>query len=82
MPVQVFLYSTLRKYQKDGSDSGSFQIAYTPGMTIESILDHLGITGNQEVSLVAVNGELKGQDSTVDLKDGDQVALYGVIDGG
>lgn len=80
--IHVSLYSTLRKYQENNTPSRPIRIEYTPGMTIRNILHHLNIREDQEVMLVTINGNLKGQNCSLDLKDGDRVALYGVVDGG
>jgi hypothetical protein len=80
--IRVSLYSTLRKYQVGDPGGEGMQIPYKPGMTINTLIGHLGIPKDHEVALIAVNGELKGQNYDLTLQTGDTVALYGVIDGG
>ena len=42
----------------------------------------LGIVEEKEVMLVAVNGEVKGQNYEYTVQDGDNISLYGLIAGG
>jgi molybdopterin converting factor small subunit len=80
--VHVRLYSTLRKYYPDGNDQGPLQIVYIRGMKTKDLMNVLGINEDREVSLIAVNGELKGLDFRYPIQDGDRVDLYGFVSGG
>ncbi len=80
--IHVRLYSTLRKYYRDGHGEGPLQIGYMPGMKIKELMNVLGINEDREVALIAVNGELKGQDYRYPIQDGDRIDLYGFVAGG
>ena len=80
--IYVRLYSTLRKYHTAGRGDQPIQISYFPLMTIRELLKELGIDQDREVSVIAVNGEVKGQNYGYTIQDGDRIDFFGFISGG
>jgi molybdopterin converting factor small subunit len=80
--VHVRLYSTLRKYGNRNREEAPLSIPYITGLTIKILLAELGIRDEGQVSMIVVNGRLKGQEYDYSLRDGDDVGLYGYFAGG
>jgi len=80
--VHVTFYSTLRKYGRRAGGEIPLSVTHKPGLTIKSLISELGIGDEGEVSLLVVNGQLKGQEYDYTVQDGDHIGLYGYIAGG
>jgi sulfur carrier protein ThiS len=80
--INVRLYSTLTKYCSRGTEDTSICVEFESNMTIRTLMGKLGIVEEKEVMLVAVNGEVKGQNYEYIVQDGDNISLYGLIAGG
>ena len=80
--VHVTFYSTLRKYSLRAGGEIPLSVTYKPGLTIKALISELGIRDEGEVSLIVVNGRLKGQEYDYTVRDGDHIGLYGHIAGG
>jgi hypothetical protein len=80
--VHVTFYSTLRKYGRRVGGHIPVSVKHKPGLTIKTLISELGIGDEKEVSMIVVNGHLKGQEYSYPVKDGDRIGLYGTIAGG
>ena len=78
MQVHVKLFSRFRKALPPET-KGEAVLDLPRGMTIEGLLDYLGIGGR--IKLIAVNGE-KVVDRERVLHDGDQVKISPIVVGG
>ena len=80
--VHVTFYSTLSKYARRGGGQIPLSVTHKPGLTIKALMSALGIADEGEVSMIVVNGQLKGQEYDYTVQDGDHIGLYGYIAGG
>ena len=80
--VHVTFYSTLNKYGRRAGREMPLSMTYKPGLTIRALMSELGIDDEGEVSMIVINGQLKGQEYDVPVQDGDHIGLYGYIAGG
>lgn len=77
MYIKVKLFSSLSKYKTALDKNG--KVILPPDAKVADLLRELGID-HSLVMVVAVNGETAG-DNTV-LKNGDEVSMFPMIDGG
>ena len=80
--VHVNFYSTLRKYGSGAGGEIPLSVTHKPGLTIKALISALGIGDEGEVTMIVVNGRLKGQEYDYIIQDGDHIGLYGYIAGG
>lgn len=80
--VYVSFYSTLRKYGNRDGGKAPLSVPFKTGLTIKTLMTELGIRDEGEVTLIVVNGQLKGREYTYFVRDGDEIGLYGYLAGG
>ena len=79
--LEVRLHTTLRKYAPSDGPDGLLRLEFESGLTVGGLLSSLSI-GEEEVMLVAINGEIVGRVFENSLHDGDSISLFGLVDGG
>lgn len=78
LALRLRFFGSMRKYLPPNED-GPLLRAFSGPVTVGSVLDVLAIEPEDEMA-VAINGELGGLDSQ--LSDGDELTLFGPMEGG
>jgi sulfur carrier protein ThiS len=79
MKIEVSLYGTLAQYLPEGTQGGTALIDCSDGVTVEEVIDQLGIP-KPCPTMILVNGLQAGADTS--LKEKDLLALFPPLVGG
>jgi len=78
MKVEVWLFSTLRKYLPSGAQGNRAVVELPEGSTLADLVEHLGL---QEEALVGTVNDEQAHWG-LKLKDGDRVSFFPPLAGG
>jgi len=81
MRIELRLFATLRRYLPPGSEKGKVLLDLPEGLTVEGLVQKLGIPPGM-AELTVVNGQALQQGLQKVLRDGDVVSLFPPIAGG
>ena len=79
MKVELNLYATLARYLPAEASAGSGMLDVSPGITVNELLDQLGIPADL-VKLIFINGTHANGDAV--LKEGSRVGVFPPVGGG
>ncbi len=81
MRIELRLFATLRRYLPPGSEKGKVLLDLQEGLTVEGLIQKLGIPPGM-AELTVVNGQALQQGLQKVLRDGDVVSIFPPIAGG
>ncbi|MBI3987985.1 MAG: MoaD/ThiS family protein [candidate division NC10 bacterium] len=81
MKIELRLFATLRRYLPPGSERGKVLLDLQDGLTVEGLIERLGIPP-ELAELTVVNGRTLERDLKEKLRDGDVVSIFPPIAGG